>query len=174
MSKIDYDLSLIRGFAFDIDGVLSPSCIPLGPDGLPQRMVNIKDGYALQLAVKCGYHVAIITGAYSPAVRERYAGLGIADIYTKAGVKLDVLREWMALRGLHPDQVAYAGDDIPDYEVMREVGLAVAPRDAAPEVKAVARYISPCDGGHGVGRDLIEQVMRVQGHWMASAKAFGW
>lgn len=174
MSKIAYDLRLVRGFAFDIDGVLSPTCIPLGADGLPQRMVNIKDGYALQLAIKLGYHVAIISGAYSPAIEARYAGLGIADIYMKAGVKIDVLRQWMELRGLTPEQVAYAGDDIPDYECMLAAGLAVAPRDAAPDIKAAARYITPCDGGQGVARDIIEQTMRAQGCWMASAKAFGW
>ena len=174
MSKIDYDLSLIRGIVFDVDGVLSPSCIPLGESGLPQRMVNIKDGYALQLAVKCGYKIAIITGADSQAVWERFDGLGIKDIYMKAGVKINVLHSWMDLHGLKPEEVAYAGDDIPDYEVMRHVGLPVAPRDAARDIKEIARYISPYDGGHGVGRDLLEEIMRAQGQWMKDAKAFGW
>lgn len=174
MSKIDYDLRLIRGIAFDVDGVLSPSCIPLGADGLPQRMVNIKDGYAIQLAVKCGYHIAIITGADSQAVYDRFSGLGVKDIYMKAGVKIKVLHDWMARYGLSPEEVAYAGDDIPDYEVMKHIGLPVAPRDAACEIKETARYISPYDGGHGVGRDLLEEIMRAQGHWMNDAKAFGW
>lgn len=174
MSKIDYDLKLIRGIAFDVDGVLSPSCIPLGSDGMPQRMVNIKDGYALQLAVKCGYHIAIITGGNSPAVYERFSALGIKDIYMKAGVKINVLHEWMANRGLKAEEVAYAGDDVPDYEVMKHVGLPVAPRDAAHEIKDIAKYVSPCDGGYGVGRDLLEEIMRAQGNWMKDAKAFGW
>lgn len=174
MSKIDYDLTRIRAIAFDVDGVLSPSCIPLGEDGMPRRMVNIKDGYALQLAVKAGYIIAIITGADSPAVKERFMSLGIKDIYLKAGVKIKVLHEWMALHGLSADEVAYAGDDIPDYEVMRTVGLPVAPRDAAHEIKEIARYISPCDGGYGVGRDLIEEIMRARGDWMKDEHAFGW
>ena len=174
MSKIDYDLELIRGIVFDVDGVLSPSCIPLGGDGMPQRMVNIKDGYAIQLAVKCGYKIAIITGADSQAVYDRFSGLGVKDIYMKAGVKINILHEWMKSRGLKPEEEAYAGDDIPDYEVMRHVGLPVAPRDAAREIKETARYISPCDGGYGVGRDLIEEIMRAQGHWMKDEKAFGW
>lgn len=174
MSKIDYDLTRIRAIAFDVDGVLSPSCIPLGEDGMPRRMVNIKDGYALQLAVKAGYIIAIITGADSPAVKERFMSLGIKDIYLKAGVKIKVLHEWMVLHGLSADEVAYAGDDIPDYEVMRTVGLPVAPRDAAHEIKEIARYISPCDGGYGVGRDLIEEIMRARGDWMKDEHAFGW
>lgn len=174
MSKIDYDLTRIRAIAFDVDGVLSPSCIPLGEDGMPRRMVNIKDGYALQLAVKAGYTIAIITGADSPAVKERFMSLGIKDIYLKAGVKIKVLHEWMDRHGLSADEVAYAGDDIPDYEVMRTVGLPVAPRDAAHEIKEIARYISPCDGGQGVGRDLIEEIMRARGDWMKDEHAFGW
>jgi 3-deoxy-D-manno-octulosonate 8-phosphate phosphatase (KDO 8-P phosphatase) len=137
-------------------------------------MVNIKDGYALQLAVKCGYHIAIITGGNSPAVYERFSGLGIKDIYMKAGVKINVLHEWMANCGLTAEEVAYVGDDIPDYEVMKHVGLSVAPRDAAREIKEIAGYISPCDGGYGVGRDLLEEIMRAQGNWMKDAKAFGW
>ena len=157
MSAINYDLSKIRGMAFDIDGVLSPSTIPMDINGNPQRMVNIKDGYALQLAL-----------------RVRYAGLGITDIYLKASVKLPVLTDWMAKEGLTPDEVAYTGDDIPDIEAMRHAGLAIAPADAAPEVKETAGYISPVAGGYGVARDLIEQVLRDRGEWMSDAKAFGW
>lgn len=174
MSRIDYDLKMIRGIAFDVDGVLSPSTIPLHPDGTPMRMVNIKDGYALQLAVKHGYHIAIITGADSEAVRRRFAGLGITDIFMKAAQKIPCLEAWMAKYGLCPEEVAYAGDDIPDYEAMKLVGLPVAPADAADDIKHVATYISPYKGGEGVGRDLLEQIMRVQGDWMSSARAFGW
>ena len=160
MSAINYDLSKIRGMAFDIDGVLSPSTIPMDISGTPQRMVNIKDGYALQLAVKRGLRIAIISGADSQALKVRYAGLGITDIYLKASVKLPVLAD--------------AGDDIPDIEAMRHVGLGIAPADAAPEVKETAGYISPVPGGYGVARDLIEQVLRDRGEWMSDAKAFGW
>lgn len=174
MSAINYDLGLIRGVAFDVDGVLSPSTVPMDASGVPQRMVNIKDGYALQLAVKRGLHVAIITGADSEAVRVRYGALGITDVYTRASHKLPLLREWMERCGLQPEQVAYAGDDIPDYEAMTHVGLAVAPADAAVEIKRIATYISPVNGGYGVGRDLLEQVMRAHGTWMSDHHAFGW
>lgn len=174
MSRINYDLRLIKAVAFDVDGVLSPSTIPLSHDGMPMRMVNIKDGYALQLAVKQGYKIAIITGADSEAVRVRFANLGIEDIYLKASVKVPILKEWMGRHNLHPDEVAYVGDDIPDYEAMKMVGLSVAPADAADDVKEISTYISPVDGGCGVARDLLEQIMRVRGDWMSTANAFGW
>ncbi|MBQ9077907.1 MAG: HAD-IIIA family hydrolase [Muribaculaceae bacterium] len=174
MSRINYDLRQIKGIAFDVDGVLSPSTIPLHPDGTPMRMVNIKDGYALQLAVKHGYRIAIITGADSEAVRLRFAGLGITDIFLKASQKMPCLEAWMSKYGLQPEEVAYVGDDVPDYEVMQVVGLPVAPADAAEDIKDVAMYISPFRGGEGVGRDLLEQIMRVRGDWMSSARAFGW
>lgn len=174
MSKINYDLTKIRAIAFDVDGVLSPSTIPLGESGVPSRMVNIKDGYALQLAVKHGYTISIITGADSEAVRTRFAALGIKDIYMKAGVKITILKEWMDRHNLSPEEVAFAGDDIPDYEPMCHVGLPVAPADAAPEIKNIAKYISPVNGGYGVARDLLEEIMKAQDNWMSSAKAFGW
>lgn len=174
MSSINYDLASVKGIVFDVDGVLSPSTIPMGADGTPARMVNIKDGYALQLAVKCGLKIAIITGADTEALKVRYGKLGISDIYLKAAHKMPVLQEWMQAHSLTPAQVAYAGDDIPDLLPMRHVGLSVAPADAAPEIKAIATYISPVNGGYGVGRDLIEQVLKAQGLWMDNSKAFGW
>lgn len=174
MSKIDYDLSLIRAVAFDVDGVLSPSTIPLAPDGLPMRMVNIKDGYAMQLAVKCGVSMAIITGADSPAIEVRYRALGIRDIYLKASHKVPLLKEWMRRNGLNREEVAYVGDDIPDLEAMKIVGLKVCPDDAAVDIRMIADYISPVKGGHGVARDLLEQILRARGMWMADEKAFGW
>lgn len=135
MSSINYDLTRIRAIAFDVDGVLSPSVIPLAPDGTPLRMANIKDGYAIQLAVKHGLRLAIITGAAVPAVEVRFQALGIEDIYLGAGMKLPIFEEWMQRYGLTADQVAYCGDDIPDLQVMQRAGLAVAPADAAHEVR---------------------------------------
>ncbi len=174
MSKINYDLNKIRGIVFDVDGVLSPSTISLGDDGMPIRMVNIKDGYALQLAVKKGYDIAIITGADTSAIVKRYNALGIKDVYLKASMKLPLLEAWMSDHGLAADQVAYVGDDIPDYEAMRHVGLAVAPADAAVDIKDIAGYISPVNGGYGVARDLLEQILKAGGHWMSHSEAFGW
>ncbi len=174
MSKVAYDLQHVRGIAFDVDGVLSPSTIPLGADGMPARMVNIKDGYALQLAVKCGLHVAIITGADSQAIVRRFSSLGITDIYTRVSMKLPVLKEWMAAKGLVRDDIAFVGDDIPDLECMRHAGLGVAPHDAAPEIREAARYVSPVDGGYGVARDILEQILKARHEWANSERAFGW
>lgn len=174
MSKIDYNLEHIRAVVFDVDGVLSPSTIPLGTDGMPCRMVNIKDGYAIQLACKHGIRIAIITGADSEAIVKRFTALGIKDIYTKVAHKLPLLDEWIKANGLSSDEVAFVGDDIPDYQCMKHVGLPVAPADAAIDIRQIARYISPVTGGHGVARDLLEEIMRAQGLWMTTDKAFGW
>lgn len=173
MSKINYDLSQIRGIAFDVDGVLSPATVPMGADGVPQRMANLKDGYALVQAVKCGLKIAIISGADTEAVRKRFEAIGITDIYLGPNDKLPVLLEWMHQHGFAPSQVVYVGDDIPDLKPMKHVGLAVAPRDAAPEVKEVACFISGVNGGYGVARELVEQVMRAQGTWPNGGKATG-
>lgn len=173
MSSINYDLTKIKAFVFDVDGVLSREVIPLHPDGDPMRTVNIKDGYALQLAVKKGYQVAIITGAYTEAVKIRFSRLGLTHLYMRSAVKMQDYEDFLEKTGLKPEEIIYAGDDIPDYEVMKSVGLPVAPADAVPEIKQIARYISHKNGGDGVARDVIEQTMKAQGHWM-SAEAFGW
>ena len=173
MSSINYDLTRIKAFVFDVDGVLSRGVIPLSPDGDPMRTVNIKDGYALQLAVKKGYHVAIITGAYTEAVRVRFSRLGITHIYLKSAIKIRDYQDFLSKTGVQPEEVMYAGDDIPDYEVMQLAGLPVAPADAAPEIKQIAKYISSRKGGEGVARDVIEQTLKAQGHWMGQ-EAFGW
>ena len=173
MSSINYDLTRIKAFVFDVDGVLSREVLPLSPDGDPMRTVNIKDGYALQLAVKKGYHVAIITGAYTEAVRVRFSRLGITHIYLKSAIKIRDYQDFLSKTGVQPEEVMYAGDDIPDYEVMQLAGLPVAPADAAPEIKQIAKYISSRKGGEGVARDVIEQTLKAQGHWMGQ-EAFGW
>ncbi len=173
MSTINYDLSKIKSFIFDVDGVLSPNSIPMSPTGEPMRMVNIKDGYAINLAVKHGYSVAIITGADTENIRLRFSRLGVKDIYMKSRVKIIDLNDYMQKTGFKPEEILYSGDDLPDYHVMEAVGLAVAPADAAPEIKGIAQYISHCKGGDGVARDVIEQVMKAQGKWMGD-EAFGW
>lgn len=171
---IPYDLTKIRGFVFDIDGVLSPDMVPIDIYGAPARMANVKDGYALHLSVKLGYNIAIITGADTEAVRMRYTILGINDIFMKAGEKLPVLQKWMSKRGLAPEEIAYCGDDVPDLLCLRYAGLSIAPADASPDAKEAAKYVSTIAGGHGIARELIEQTLRAQGAWPDNDEAYGW
>lgn len=173
MSTINYDLKKIKAIAFDVDGVLSADVIPLHTSGEPMRTVNIKDGYAIQLAVKKGLLIAIITGGRTEAVRKRFAGLGVQDLYLGSAVKIHDYRDFRDKHGLKDEEILYMGDDIPDMEVMQACGLPCCPKDAAPEVKSIARYISHAAGGYGCGRDVVEQVMKAQGKWMAD-DAFGW
>ncbi len=173
MSTINYDLTKIRAFVFDVDGVLSRDVVSLHPNGDPMRTVNIKDGYAMQLAVKLGYQVAIITGGYTDSVRIRFERLGVQHIYMRSAVKINDYQDFLNKTGLKPEEVMYAGDDIPDYEVMQLAGLPVAPADAAPEIKSIAKYISHKNGGDGIARDVIEQTLKAQGRWM-QGEAFGW
>ena len=170
---IDYDLSKIKIVIFDVDGVLSASTILLAADGEPLRTVNIKDGYAIQLACKMGLRVVIMTGGRTEAVKLRYERLGVKDIFMGCAVKIKDYEAFQEDCGFADEEVIYVGDDIPDYEVMKRVGLPVAPADAAPEIKGIAKYISSRRGGEGVARDVIEQTMRAQGHWFGE-EAFGW
>ena len=171
---IDYDLSLIRAIIFDIDGVLSAETITLASNGEPLRTVNIKDGYAIQLAVKMGLRVVILTGGTTEAVRLRYERLGVQDIYMGCAVKIRTYDEFLSHYGLTDREVMYMGDDVPDLEILRRVGCPVCPQDACPDVKEACLYISPYKGGYGCGRDVIEQTLRAQGKWLSSEKAFGW
>lgn len=173
MSSINFDLRKIKAFVFDVDGVLSSEVIPLDVNGDPMRTVNIKDGFALQLAVKKGYHVGIITGGYTNAVEVRFSRLGIEHIYMRSAIKKRDFADFLQKTGVAPEEVMFAGDDLPDFEVMQMVGLPVAPADAAPEIKAIAKYISQRKGGEGVARDVIEQTMKAQGVWICD-EAFGW
>ena len=171
---INYDLKKIRAIIFDVDGVLSAETITLAANGDPMRTANIKDGYALQLAVKKGLIVAIITGGKTEAIRVRYEGLGLKDVFLGCSIKVKEYNHLMEKYNLRPEEVMYMGDDIPDYEVMRLCGCPVCPADAAPEIKAISTYISHRNGGYGCGRDVIEQVMKAQGKWMDGNEAFGW
>ncbi|MBP1531054.1 MAG: HAD hydrolase family protein [Bacteroidaceae bacterium] len=171
---INYDLKKIRAIIMDVDGVLSQETIPMNEVGVPCRTVNIKDGYALQLAVKMGLRVAVITGARVESVRVRYEGLGIEDVFIGAAVKMGIYEKLIQKYGLCDEQVLYVGDDIPDYEVMCRCGCPCCPSDAAAEIKAISQYISPINGGMGCVRDIVEQVMRAQGIWMADKRSFGW
>ena len=171
---INYDLSKIQAVIFDVDGVLSAETIGLSSEGEPLRTVNIKDGYAMQLAVKQGLRIAIMTGGSTESVRLRYERLGVEHIYMGCAVKMITYEQFLQDYGLTDEEVIYMGDDIPDIPVMERVGCPVCPKDACPEVKAVSLYVSHLRGGYGCGRDVIEQVLRAQGKWMADERAFGW
>jgi len=171
---INYDLNKIKAIIFDIDGVLSAETINLDASGVPLRTVNIKDGYAIQLAMKLGLRIAILTGANVSSVRVRYEGLGVEDIYMGCAVKIETYDLFLTKYGLTDDEVMYMGDDIPDLEIMRRVGCPVCPKDACQEIKEVSLYVSDRKGGYGCGRDVIEQTLRAQGKWVMNAKAFGW
>ncbi len=171
---INYDLNKIKAIIFDIDGVLSSETITLSSEGEPLRTVNIKDGYAIQLAMKLGLRIVILTGGKTKSVRIRYEGLGVEDIYMGCAVKIETYDEFLKKYGLTDEEGMYMGDDIPDLEIMRRVGCPVCPKDACEEIKDISVYVSDKIGGHGCGRDVIEQTLRAQGKWVMNAKAFGW
>ena len=170
---INYDLRKIRAIIFDIDGVLSAETITLAPDGLPMRTVNIKDGYAIQLAVKMGLRIAIMTGANVDSIRVRYEGLGVEDIYVGCSVKIKTYEQFLQKYGLTDDEVMYMGDDIPDIRAMKKCGLKVCPADAVHEVLEIADYISDKKGGEGCIRDVVEQTLRSQDKWLQK-EAYIW
>lgn len=171
---INYDLKKIRAIIFDVDGVLSAETISLHPNGEPMRTVNIKDGYAIQLAMKMGLRIVILTGGNTHSVRVRYEHLGVDDIYMQCAVKIKTYDEFLSKYGMTDDEVIYVGDDIPDYEVMKRSGCPCCPADACSEIKSLSTYISDKDGGYGCGRDIIEQVLKAQNKWLKDAQAFGW
>lgn len=173
MSTFHFDLQGIKAFLFDVDGVLSADCVAMAENGDPLRTVNIKDGYAIQLAIKEGYEVGILTGAITENIRVRFSRLGVRHIYLGSSVKTKDYEDFLQKTGLQEDEIAYAGDDIPDYDVMLRVGLPIAPASAAPEIKNIAKYISPLRGGDGIAREVIEQTLKAQGKWM-KGEAFGW
>jgi len=158
-------LPQITTFIFDVDGVLTNGVVTIFPDGEMVRNMNIKDGYALKTAVKAGYNVCIISGGTNEAVRKRFEALGITNVYLGAHNKLIQFSDYTNLYNLKPENILYMGDDIPDYPVMKKVGLPCCPKDAAPEIQKIAAYVSHKKGGNGCARDVIEQVLKVQGKW---------
>lgn len=158
-------LKEIKAFAFDVDGVFSHNVFLL-PDGEMLRTMNVKDGFALHHAIhKHSFIAAIITGGFSESVRIRFKAMGLTDIYIKSTNKLNDFEDFISKYNLNPTEVLYMGDDIPDYEVMKMVGIAACPADAAEEIKSISVYISDRKGGEGCVRDVIEQVLRAQGKW---------
>lgn len=164
-------LPQITTIILDVDGVLTNGFVTIMPDGELVRTMNIKDGYALKTAVDKGYRVCVISGGTNEGVRKRLANLGIEDIYLGAHQKIE---QWELLKekyNLNPTEVAYMGDDIPDLPVLKKVGLPCCPNDAAPEIQKISKYISYKKGGEGCVRDLLEQIMRVQGKWTEETEA---
>ncbi|MFW5891772.1 MAG: KdsC family phosphatase [Bacteroidota bacterium] len=173
MSNYKSLLTQISTFIFDVDGVMTDGVVILSPDGDLLRTMHVKDGYALQYAIKKGYKIIIISGGRSEMVRKRFELLGVDQINLGIVNKMKVFKEVMKSNDLAPENILYMGDDIPDYEVMKEVGVACCPADAAQEIKDVSHYISPVPGGKGCVRDVLEQVMKVQGKWFHE-DGFNW
>jgi 3-deoxy-D-manno-octulosonate 8-phosphate phosphatase (KDO 8-P phosphatase) len=173
MANFKEDLARVKAFIFDIDGVLSRQTISLNTLGVPNRTVNLRDGYALQLAVKKGYIIGIISGSRSGEYKKRLKQLGITDVYLRSRSKLEDFNTFLNNHNLKKSEVLYMGDDIPDFMVMKEAGVAVCPSDADSEIKQISVYISDKKGGEGCVRDVIEQVLRLHNNWMDS-DAFIW
>jgi len=155
----------IRLFALDVDGVLTDGSLLVFNDGQMVRKMNIKDGYALQLAIKKGYHLLIISGGTSEAVRLRLEKLGVMNVEMGVADKTAVLRQYMKEHNVTKEEILYMGDDMPDRKVMQMAGLACCPSDAVAEVRDIANYISPLKGGEGCVRDVIEKVLKLHGKW---------
>jgi 3-deoxy-D-manno-octulosonate 8-phosphate phosphatase (KDO 8-P phosphatase) len=155
----------VTTFVFDVDGVLTDGSVILLEDGLQARTMNIKDGLALQMAVKNGYKVMIISGGSSEPVIRRLQYLGLEEVHLGLKDKLKFFEGIKERYGLQWNEVLYMGDDLPDLPMLEKVGLSCCPADAVAEVKAASKYISPVDGGKGAVRDVIEKVLKLNNHW---------
>ena len=160
----------IKVFAFDVDGVLTNGSLYLMESGEQVRAMSIKDGYALQLAVKKGYHIIIISGSYSDPVIARLKKLGVHDVFMRAENKAAILKDFISSKQINREEVLYMGDDIPDFDIMKYSGLATCPADAVDDIKEISSYISRFKGGEGCVRDVIEKVLKLNQQWdLASA-----
>jgi len=158
-------LGPIRAFVFDFDGVMTDGSVWVYADRETVRCGNIKDGFAIQYAVKRGYTIAVISGATSASIDNRMQMLGVTQVYTGCGNKAETFDKFLRTNNLQPEEVLCMGDDIPDLPILQRAGVATCPADAAIEVKEMADYISPWGGGHGCVRDVIEQVLRLHDQW---------
>lgn len=156
----------IKAFVFDVDGVLTDGSLIVLDDGQMARRMNIKDGYALQLAVKAGYPILVISGGTSQAVKIRLEKLGIVHIHMGISNKKEVLNQFINSMNLQSEEVLYMGDDIPDMEAMGLCGMPCCPADAAPEIRSISYFISQIYGGQGCVREVIEKVMRLHEKWI--------
>lgn len=173
MSNYKEKLLKVNTFIFDYDGVLTDGTVVLTNDGDALRTANVKDGYAMQLAIKKNYRIAIISGGFSESMVKRFENLKIKDVFLGVDKKIDVYNLYLATHNLDSDNVLFMGDDIPDYEIMLVAGVPTCPADAVEEIKRKATYISHQAGGHGCVRDIIEQVLKIQGKWM-NDDAYHW
>tara|TARA_R110002096_G_scaffold12004_6_gene43641 strand:- start:1125 stop:1655 length:531 start_codon:yes stop_codon:yes gene_type:complete len=164
-------LEHITTFIFDVDGVLTNGNVSILTNGEMLRTMSVKDGYALKVAMVSGYNICIISGGTNEGVSIRLKGLGITDVYLGAHNKIDQLNDYLTRNNIKKEHVLYMGDDIPDYPVMSIVGLPCCPQDAVPEIKTICKYISHKKGGKGAARDVIEQVLKVQGKWSGNFSA---
>ena len=155
----------IKLFTLDVDGVLTDGSLLVMNDGQLVRRMNIKDGYALQLAIKKGYHILVISGGYSDAVKMRLEKLGVTNVFIGVLHKTAVLHQYMQEHDFQKNEVLYMGDDMPDIAVMQMAGLPCCPADAVAEIKDISNYISPIKGGEGCVRDIIEKVLKLNAHW---------
>ncbi len=160
----------IKTFILDVDGVLTNSELIILENGHLLRKMNVKDGYAIKRALKMGYRVCVITGGNSSGVVQRLKGLGVEDIYSNIHDKLDKYEDYIHAYELDPGKILYMGDDLPDYDTMRKVGLPCCPKDAAREIISISQYVSPIAGGKGCVRDVIEKVLKLNGHWKDDPK----
>lgn len=165
MSDFLKNLEQAEAFIFDVDGVLTDGSVLVTEDGSMLRNMSIKDGFAIQLAVKLGLRIAIITGGSSMGVVRRLQGLGVQDVFYGISDKINVLDQYLKDNDIDPKNCAYMGDDIPDLQIMGRVGLPCCPADSAPEVIEACDYVSPVAGGKGCVRDVLEKAMRVKGIW---------
>ena len=170
MGNFKEDIARTEAFIFDVDGVMTDGGIIPTLDGDFIRRYNAKDGYALGYAVKMGYKVCIITGGRGKTLENRLRMLGINRYYTDCMDKITAMREYFADEGIDPAHAIYMGDDIPDLECMREVGIPVCPADAAAEVIEASCYVSEFRGGEGAVRDIVEQVLRARGDWAKNSE----
>jgi len=173
MTNFKEDLAKVKAFVFDIDGVMSLQTISLNTFGVPNRTVNLRDGYAIQLAVKKGYHVAVISGSNAKEYIKRLKLLGVKDVFLNSRSKVEHFNSFLNKYNIQKSDVLFMGDDIPDYGVMKLAGVPVCPADADSEIRQVALYISDKRGGEGCVRDVIEQVLRLHNNWMDN-DAFTW
>lgn len=176
MSFFKEELTHVKAFVFDIDGVLSKDVSPLNEEGDPIRTANVKDGFAIRSAIKAGYPIAIITGGFIERVRLRYQKLGVEHFYDKARDKVACLNDFLGKVNMAPEDVLFMGDDLVDYHIMQTVGLPTCPKDAVSDIKDISKYISDKNGGEGCVRDVIEQALKAQHKWftreMLDSRAF--